>query len=71
VGLWEVEFGKKRRNWLIHPGVYVDHGVDPGRLEPLQGLKPTFVLVFIGTTEVVPCYKARFDRVIPQPVIAQ
>ena len=33
-----------------------------------QGLKPGFFLgTFCGTTEVVPCYKARFDGVERQP----
>jgi hypothetical protein len=36
--------------------------------EPFQGLKPTGSIGFIGTTKVMPCYKARFERVFPQPV---
>jgi hypothetical protein len=34
--------------------------------EPLQGLKPTGSIGFIGTTKVMPCYKARFERVFQQ-----
>jgi hypothetical protein len=30
--------------------------------QPLQGLKPNIDLIgLVGTTEVMPCYKARFD----------
>jgi hypothetical protein len=32
-----------------------------------QGLKPIDFIGFIGTTEVVPCYKASADGVLPQP----
>jgi len=28
-----------------------------------QGLKPNHFMALIGTTEVMPCYKARFDLV--------
>jgi hypothetical protein len=36
-------------------------------LEMWQGLKPNFFLgAFCGTTEVMPCYKARFDGVFRQ-----
>jgi len=33
-----------------------------------QGLKPNHFMALIGTTEVMPCYKARFDLVFSQPV---
>ena len=37
---------------------------DHWRLKMRQGLKPEFILrAFCGTTEVMPCYKARFDEV--------
>jgi hypothetical protein len=34
-----------------------------------QGLKPVDFIGFIGTTEVVPCYKTWADGFFPQPVI--
>jgi hypothetical protein len=34
----------------------------------LQGLNPIDFIGFIGTTEVVPCYKISSDEVFPQPV---
>jgi len=37
---------------------------DRKQLEMWQGLKPGFLLwAFFGTTEVMPCYKPRFDGV--------
>jgi hypothetical protein len=36
-----------------------------------QGLKPIDFIDFIGTTEVVPCYKTSADGVFPQPVQAR
>src|ERR1035438_1806661 len=33
-----------------------------------QGLKPSDLIGVIGTTEVVPCYRAPDDGVFPQPV---
>jgi hypothetical protein len=33
-----------------------------------QGLKPIDFIGLIGTTEVVPCYKASAGGVVPQPV---
>ena len=36
-----------------------------------QGLKPIDFIGFIGTTEVVPCYKTSSDGVFPQPVQAR
>jgi hypothetical protein len=39
------------------------------RFQLEQGLKPSVDLIdFIGTTEVMPCYKTRFDGAFPQPV---
>jgi hypothetical protein len=47
-------------------------GVGPAGcwVQLLQGLKPDiFSNGFAGTTEVMPCYKARFHWSFPQPVM--